>query len=166
GTEHTVVFSRTDAAGGAPERVAFPLYEVLTKMREDRSKLVKGQSATIYITVSVPENLPASAWEWAMPPSDLVDVKSLEAGKSGFKAPKPNEEGSIVVLIENENPDVVRLGNKNTIILRLHRQDFANGPYTFNVTLHSIHKGNYVIRCRVVAFLKAVQGHAIMSSGN
>jgi hypothetical protein len=166
GTEHTVVFTRSDAVGGAPERVAFPIYEAITNMREDRSKLVKGQSATIYITVSGPEKFPVSAWKWAMPPSDLVDVNSLEAGKSGLKAPKSNEEGSVVVLIENENPDVVRLGNKNTIILQLHQQDFAHGPYTFNVTLHSIHKGKYVIRCRVVAFLKAVQGQESMSSGN
>ncbi len=166
GTEHTVVFSRSDAAGGAPERVAFPLYEVLTRIWEDRSKLFKGQSATIYITVSGPENLPASAWKSAMPPSDLVDVKSLEAGKIGLKAPKPDEEGSLVVLIENENPEVVRLGNKNTIILQLHRQDFAHGPYTFNSTLQTIHAGRYVVRCRVVAFLKDAQGRASMSPGN
>jgi hypothetical protein len=165
GAAHAVVFTRKDPAGGAPKSVTFPLYGVDIKMSEGSSNLIKGQSTPIQLTVSIPQNLPASAWQSGTPPSDLVDLKTLEAGKNGVKPPKPNEEGFIVVLIENQTPEVVRLGKTDSIVLQLHQKNFTNGSYTFNTTLNTIHAGAYVIRARVVAFLKAAQGQASISSG-
>jgi hypothetical protein len=116
--------------------------------------------------VSIPQNLPASAWKSGTPPTDLVDLKTLDEGKSGLKAPKPNDEGFIAVLIEDETPDVVRLGKKDSIVLQLHQKDFVNGTYTYNGTMQTVHAGAFVVRSRVVAFLKNAQGQTSMSEGN
>jgi hypothetical protein len=166
GGAHTVVFTRSDAAGGAPKSVTFPLYGAQIQMSEGSSKLVKGQSNPIQITVSIPPKLQASAWQSGIPPTDMVNLKTLDDGKSGLKPPKPNEEGFIAVLIEDETPDVVRLGKKNTIVLQLHQKDFVDGKYTYNTTLNTIHAGAYLLRSRVVAFLKDAQGQASAESGN
>jgi hypothetical protein len=165
-TSHTVVFTRKDPAGGAPKSVTFPLYAAQIEMTEGSSTLHTGQSTPVQITVSIPKNIPASVWQSAMPPSDLVDLKALEAGKNGVKPPKPNEEGYLVVLIEDETPEVALLGKKQSIVLQLHQKDFPDGTHTYNTTLDTIHAGAYVVRARVVAFLKAAQGQASMSSGN
>jgi hypothetical protein len=166
GAAHTVVFTHSDEAGGAPKSMTLPLYGVEIKMSEGSSNLIKGQSTPVRITVSIPQNLQASAWQSGTPPSDLVDLKTLEAGKSGVKPPKPTEEGFIVVLIENETPEVVRLGKTDSIVLQLHQKNFTDGLYTYNTTLDTIHAGAYVVRARVVAYLKAAQGQASMSAGN
>jgi hypothetical protein len=163
---HTVVFTLKDPAGGAPKSVTFPMDAVQIGMSEGSSKLVKGQTNPVEVTVSIPKGLQASAWQSGTPSSDLVDLKTLAGGKSGLKSPKPKEEGFIAVLIENESPGVVRLGKTDTIVLQLHQKDFTNGSYTYNTTLKTIGAGSYVVRSRVVSFLKDAQGQASMSAGN
>jgi hypothetical protein len=95
-----------------------------------------------------------------------VNLKALEAGKNGVKPPKPNDEGSIVVLIEDETPEVVRLGKTNSILLQLHRQNFTNGTSTSNTTLDTVGAGAYVVRAEVIGLFKDVKGQTSMSAGN
>lgn len=163
---HTVEFTQKTAEGGAPKSVKFPLYGVQVKMTEGRSTLHTGQANPVQVTVTIPNSLTASAWQSGMPPTDLVNLKTLVGGKSGLKPPKPNEEGFIAVLIENDSPGVIRLGKTNTIVLQLHQKDFTDGSYTYNTTLDTIGAGAYVVRSRVVAFVKDAQGQASMNAGN
>ncbi len=166
GIARKAVFTQKDAAGGAPKSVTFALNDAQVEMTEGSSKLVKGQTNPVEITVTIPKNLTTSAWRSGTPPADLVDLKTLAGGKSGLKPPKPNEEGFIAVLIENDSPGVVRLGKTNTIVLQLHQKDFVNGTYTYNTTLDTIGAGAYVVRSRVVSFLKDAQGQASLGAGN
>jgi len=163
---HTVVFTRKDPAGGAPKSVTFPLYGAQIGMTEGSSTLHTGQSTPVQITVSIPRNLPASAWQPGTPPSDLVDLKPLEAGKNGLKPPKPNEEASIVVLIEDETPEVALLGKKQSIVLQLHQKDFTDGTHTYNTTLDTKGPGAYLVRASVFGFFKDAVGQASMNAGN
>jgi hypothetical protein len=154
---HRVTFQR---GRGVPP-VELPVHVLGLAMNADQTQLVRGQATPMHVTVTGLDQLPESAWESALPPADLVDLESLARKIKGLRVPKPGEPGLVLLVIENRSPDVIRMGKQNLIVMELHRSDFAHGPYTFDDTLQSIHRGAFQIHGSVIAFLKPVSGRIV-----
>lgn len=148
---HEVVFT----PGPGKTRVALPLYVVNLKMSADNTKLLKGQSTRMHVTITGLEQLPASAWQSDLPPKELVDLRRWEERAGGARAPKASEPGMVVLVLENQSPQTIRMGSHgDRIVLQLHQRDFAKGPYTYEDKLQSLQGGGFGIRGTVTAFLK------------
>ncbi len=155
GGAHTVVYSRIvgGASGDTPQRVTFLLYLLQMKMWADNTNLRIGQSTTIHYTLTL-DGVPDKVWRSAMPSPDLVDLEALKTRMKGLKLPKPDEPGTVVLLIENYSPNVVHIGEQNVIALQLHQNDF---PYTGSANMQSLHRGSFLILGRVSAFVTSTQ---------
>ena len=86
---HQVVF----VPGPGKTPLTFALYVIGLKMSADRTNLIRGQSTQMHVVVTGLENLPATAWQSGLPPSDLVDLKRFEE-RSGLRVPKSSEPGT------------------------------------------------------------------------
>ena len=143
--------------GKAPQ--TFPLYVLGLIMAADQTKLIKGQSTRMHVTITGLERLPASAWQSDVPPPDLVDLKQWMERSGGVRPPAPSEPGSVVLILENQSPDTIRMGSRgNRIVLQLHQRDFAKGPYIYEDKIQSIRSGGFGIQGTVTAFLKQATG--------
>jgi hypothetical protein len=145
--------------GPAAKPLVFTLYVIGFIMTADNLHLLRGQSTDMHVTVTGLENLPVAAWTAAAAPSDLVDIASVEQRAKGFRPPKPQEPGTVLLLLENHSPAQIRMGKAgDRIVLVLHQKDFASGPYTYQDRLRSLSSGGFNISGTVVAFLKDAQG--------
>jgi hypothetical protein len=139
--------------------VALPMYVLGLQMSAENTSLIRGQSTTMHVAVTGLENLPSSVWRSALPSSDLVDVAGIELRAKGFRAPKPQEPGAVLLLLENHSPSQIRMGKAgDRIVLELHQRDFATGPYTYQDRLQSLNSGGFDISGTAVAFLKEGNG--------
>ncbi|MGD0839582.1 MAG: hypothetical protein ABSA32_00360 [Candidatus Acidiferrales bacterium] len=146
-----------------PERGATPIelmiYVVTLQMSADNTSLIREQATTMHVVISGLENMPASLWRSAMPPADLVDVASIEQRAKGFHPPKPQQAGTVLLLLENHSPSQIKMGKAgDRIVLELHQKDFASGPYTYQDELQSLNTGGFNIVGTVVAFLEDAPG--------
>jgi len=137
--------------GRRPVKVSLSVYGM--KMTVDQSHLLRGQSTRLHVTIFGLENLPASAWESAMPDPELVNIAHLEQ-VAGLPVSKLSEP-TIFLVLESDSK-TIRIGKKNCVVLSLHRQDFAKGPYQHEVKVESRERGPFAIRGHFAAYLKNV----------
>jgi hypothetical protein len=144
--------------------VTMTVYVLGLAMSADQSALFRGQSSEMRVTITGLENLPSSAWaSAALPPSDLVDLAATSKRVADSHPPQAEERGTVVIILENRSPNTVRMGSRGDfIVLHLHRQDFAYGPYTYRDKLQSVQSGGFNIEGTVAAFLKAVEGQPLL----
>jgi len=155
---HRVVVS----PGPGFERVVMAVRVLGFAMRADQTSLLRGQSTQMHVTVTGLEDLPASAWASATPPSDLVDIVALRKRVQDFRAPQPSERGAVLLILENRSPNTIRMGKRgDSIVLLLHQQDFAHGTYTYQDKLQSLQSGGFDIEGTVVAFLNPIAGQPL-----
>ncbi len=134
-----------------------PLYVLGLSMRADRTDLLRGQSTRIHVTLSGLESLPAAAWQPALPPADLVDLRRLQQRLPGFTLPTPSDRGMVLLVLENRSPAVIRMGKRgDRIALQVRQRDVAKGPFTYEDKLQSLQSGGFQIRGSVAAFLQPV----------
>jgi hypothetical protein len=139
--------------------IELPLYDVSLGMSADSTSMIRGQSTQMHVSITGLENMPASLWRAATPPSDLVDVASIEQRAKGFHPPKPGEPGAVLLLLENRSPAQIKMGKAgDRIVLELHQSDFASGPYTYHDKLQSLSSGGFDISGTVVPYLEDVAG--------
>ncbi|MBV8206537.1 MAG: hypothetical protein JO041_07080 [Acidobacteria bacterium] len=146
---HEVVF----APGPGRPPVRLPLSILALSMNADRRELVKGERTRMTLTVSGLEAMPESAWQSELPPADLMDVHRWEL-ETGVHAPSPVGAGTVVVVLENRSAQAIRMGNGKKVVLMLHHEDFAHGPYIYRDQLQSLSSGGFDIRATATAFLK------------
>jgi carboxypeptidase family protein len=153
---HQVIF--TPGPGEAPVNLQMRVLNL--QMSAAKTALVRGESTTMTVTITGLEGLPASAWQSAPPPADLVNVESVQQRAKGFHAPKPQEPGTVLLLLENDTPAQIRMGKEGIrIVLQLHQKDFAQGPYIYQDRIQSLRSGGFSITGTLVPFLKDVQGN-------
>lgn len=139
--------------------IELPFYAVNLAMSADSTSMTRGESTQMHVTITGLENMPASLWRSATPPSDLVDVASIERRAKGFHPPKPSETGAVLLLLENHSPAQIKMGKAgDRIVLELHQSDFASGPYTYHDKLQSLSSGGFDISGTVVPYVEDVAG--------
>ena len=90
--------------------IALPMYVLGLQMSAESTSMIRGQSTTMHVAITGLENLPSSVWRSALPSSDLVDVAGIEQRAKSFRAPKPQEPGTVLLLLENHSPGQIRMG--------------------------------------------------------
>jgi hypothetical protein len=151
---HRVVFS----PGGRRPRVVLMLFVLELEMSAGQTNLIRGQSTRMHVVVTGLEGLPASVWQQAeAPPHDLMDLKRMEKLAPGVHMPTANEPGTVILILQNQSPETIRMGSRGSVIvLQLHQRDFAKGPYRYDDKIQSIKSGGFGIRGVVTSFLKQV----------
>jgi hypothetical protein len=128
-------------------------------MSADETSMTRGQSTEMHVTIDGLEEMPAAFWRAAAPPSDLVDVASIEQRAKGFHPPKSTEPGTVLLLIENHSPAQIKMGKSGErVVLQLHQSDFAKGPYTYQDKLQSVNSGGFDISGTMVSYVGDVGG--------
>jgi hypothetical protein len=139
--------------------IELPLYAVSLDMSADNTSMIRGQSTEMHVTVSGLEDMPASLWRAAAPPSDLVNIASVEQRAKGFHPPKASEAGAILLLLENHSPGQIKMGKAgDRIVLVLHQSDCAGHPYSYQDKLQSVSSGGFDITGTVVPYVEDVAG--------
>jgi hypothetical protein len=139
--------------------IELPFYAVNLAMSADSTSMTRGESTQMHVSITGLENMPASLWRAAAPPSDLVDIASIEQRAKGFHPPKSSESGAVLLLLENNSPAQIKMGKAgDRIVLELHQSDFASGPYTYHDKLQSLSSGGFDISGTVVPYLEDVAG--------
>jgi hypothetical protein len=143
--------------GAAP--IELPMYAATLEMSADETSMTRGQSTEMHVTIDGLEEMPAAFWRAAAPPSDLVDVASIEQRAKGFHPPKSTEPGTVLLLIENHSPAQIKMGKSGErVVLQLHQSDFAKGPYTYQDKLQSVNSGGFDISGTMVSYVGDVGG--------
>jgi hypothetical protein len=139
--------------------IELPFYAVNLAMSADSTSMTRGESTQMHVSITGLENMPASLWRAAAPPSDLVDIASIEQRAKGFHPPKSSEAGAVLLLLENHSPAQIKMGKAgDRIVLELHQSDFASGPYTYHDKLQSLSSGGFDISGTVVPYVEDVAG--------
>ena len=151
---HQVSF--TPGPGEVPVKMQMRVLNL--QMSAAKTALIRGESTTMTVSITGLEGLPSSAWQSATPPADLVNIESVQQRAKGFHAPKPQEPGTVLLLLENESPAQIRMGKEGgRIVLQLHQKDFAQGPYIYQDRIQSLRSGGFSITGTLVAFLEDVE---------
>jgi hypothetical protein len=141
------------------EPIELLLYAVTLEMSADDTSMTRGQSTEMHVTLTGLEDMPASLWLAAAPPSDLVDVASIEQRAKGFHPPKPGEPGVVLLLLENHSPSQIKMGKAgDRIVLTIHQSEAAKGPFTYSDKLQSENSGGFDITGTEVNYVEDVAG--------
>lgn len=148
---HQVEF--VGAKGAKP--IVMTTYAVGISLSAGTRNLITHQSTELSGVVTGLEGLSHEAWMAATPSPDMVNLDELKRKVKGLRVPKPNDRGTVVVLLEC-TPNV-RIGGSNSIVLYMHE----GGPFTFQERLDSIHAGPFAVRASVTPFVKPTNGQFV-----
>jgi len=85
-------------------------------------------------------------------PSDLYDSANAP---SGVVAPAANEQGKLVLEIQNLSPEIVTMTDAagGAVVKDLYPQDFSDGSYVYHGHLHADQAGTFNLSAEVIPFV-------------
>jgi hypothetical protein len=144
---------QVEFVGGKGARpIVMTTYAVGISLSAGTRNLITHQSTELSGAIAGLDGLSHEAWMAATPSPDMVNLDELKRKVKGLRVPKPNDRGTVVVLLEC-TPNV-RIGGRNSIVLYMHE----GGPFTFQERLVSNHAGPFAVRASVTPFVKPTNG--------
>jgi len=134
----------------ASKSVSFAVQMVGVQLAADKLTLHAGEDTDF--TARVSGLKPEQGRLRAGSPSDLYDSANAP---SGVVAPAANEQGKLVLEIQNLSPEIVTMTDAagGAVVKDLYPQDFSDGSYVYHGHLHADQAGTFNLSAEVIPFV-------------